>query len=311
MKAEAGDGLVAVVAVVGSINTDYLLRIEKRPRPGETVADAVLEVQGGGKGANQALAATKCGAHVDLVGRVGDDAMGAARVSKLEAHGLGVGRVLVTPGVASGIAVITLTPDGQNDIIVAPGANARLSPADVEEAAREVGRASVVLAQLEIPTETVVRTFELAGDKAYTVLNCAPFRPLPPETLRRLDVLVANELETAELSGQSVSSPEDALVAARAILKLGPRAVVVTLGERGAVVVSDDIATHVPAPTTRVVDTTGAGDAFTGALAAKLAAGASLAEAVPFGVAVASATTERLGAEAVVPERLTATSAGP
>ncbi|MDA8301793.1 MAG: ribokinase [Actinomycetota bacterium] len=307
----AGNGTQAgLVAVVGSVNTDYVMRVAHRPRPGETVTDAVLEVHGGGKGANQALAAAKCGARVELLSRVGDDPMGKARLEQLTEEGVGTTRVLVTPGVASGVAVITLTPDGENDIIVAPGAYARLSPADMEGASEQIGRATVLLAQFEVPMETVTRAVQLASGGAQVVINCAPFRPVPPAVLERADVVVVNELEAAQLSGLPVSSPEDVLAAAPRVLGLGPRAVVVTMGAQGAVVVSDDFSAHIPAPATNPVDTTGAGDAFAGALAATLAMGNTLLEAAKLGVVVGSATTEHVGAAAVVPQQVRRWSSG-
>jgi ribokinase len=291
------------VVVVGSVNTDYVMRVSRRPKPGETVTDAVLEVHGGGKGANQALAAVKCGAEVVLVARVGSDSMGRARVEELAGGGVRTTKVLVTPGVVSGVAVITLTPDGENEIIVAPGANARLAPADIEDASEQLVEAAVVLVQFEVPMEAVVRSVELAGHGTRVIVNCAPFRPMPPALLRRADIVVANELEAAQLSGLAVTSPQDALAAAEGVLRLGPRAAVVTLGGQGAVAASDGLSVHVPAPATNVVDTTGAGDAFAGALAARLAAGRDLLEAVHFAVAIGSATTEHVGAAAVVPHR--------
>ena len=293
-----------LVVVVGSVNTDYIMRVQRRPQPGETVADAVLEVHGGGKGANQALAAAVCGAEVELVARVGADAIGARRLEELAAAGVGTSRVLVMQGAASGVAMITLTPDGENEIIVAPGANGALSPSDMDKSGDLIAVADVLLAQLEVPMEAVVRSVQLVGPSAKVVLNCAPFRPLPAPLAARLDVLVANELEASALAGRTVDGVEDALAAGAELCRLGPRAAVVTLGPDGAVVVGPGLAVHVAAPATNVVDTTGAGDAFAGALAARIAAGEPLVDAVRFGVGVGSATTGRMGASAVLPEDL-------
>lgn len=289
------------MVVVGSVNTDYVMRVDRRPRPGETVTGGLLEVHGGGKGANQALAATKCGAEVELIARVGDDPMGKERVEQLEKAGVGTSGVLVTKGVASGVAVISVTPDGENAITVAPGANALLSAADVEAESGLLREAKVVLVQFEVTMDAVVRAAELASENAAVIVNCAPFRPVPAALLHRCDAVVANELEASQLAGVPISSPADALGAAGRVLTLGTRALVVTLGAQGAVVVSGEVAEHVPAPVTKVVDTTGAGDAFAGALAAALAAGQPLLESVRTGVAVGSATTEHLGAAAVLP----------
>jgi ribokinase len=293
-----------LVVVVGSVNTDYVMRVERRPHPGETVGGALLEVHGGGKGANQALAAAICGAEVELVARVGADAMGNARLAELNAAGVGTGRVLVTPGWASGVAMITLTPDGENEIIVAPGANGLLVQEDIDKVADLLTAADVLLAQLEVPVATVARSVQIVGARAQVVLNCAPFHPLPEELAGRVDVLVANELEAAALACRSVGGVDDAIEVGDDLRRLGPTAVVVTLGAQGAVVVGPGLAEHVAVPATKVVDTTGAGDAFAGALAARMAAGEPLVGAVEFGVAVGSATTERMGAAATVPAHL-------
>jgi ribokinase len=200
--------------------------------------------------------------------------------------------------------MITLTPDGENEIIVAPGANSCLSPADIEKTAVLLGLSDVLLAQLEVPLESVERAVRLVGQRAQVVLNCAPFRALPHELAVRLDVLVANELEAAALADRRVESVADALEVGQELRRRGPKAVVVTLGAEGAVVVAPELAEHIIAPATTAVDTTGAGDAFAGALAAWLAAGEALLDAVQFGVAVGSATTERLGATPIVPTHL-------
>lgn len=302
------------VVVVGSLNVDYVISVERHPRPGETVLDAQVEFHGGGKGANQASAAALCGARVDMVGRVGDDPMGASRRQELAALGVGTTHVLTTPGTATGLAFITVTRDGENEIIVASGANAKLCPADVDSAAGSFSAGSVLVAQLEVPVAAVARAAEIAGPSVWMVLNCAPFRPLPAELMARTDILVANEGEASELAGRPITAPEDVMAAAGPLLALGPRVVIVTLGPRGAVVVGPALAEHVAAPAARVVDTTGAGDAFVGALAARLSSagrgvtrsdgplpGRVLLEAVHGAVAVGSATTEQFGATAVVP----------
>jgi ribokinase len=303
MLAGADDKARAVV-VVGSVNADYVLRVARRPEPGETVADALLEVYPGGKGANQALAAARAGATVELVARVGDDPIGRSRVADLLAGRVGTAWVRPTPGERTGMAFITVTPDGQNAITVARGANACLLPSDVEDAADLLGEAAVLVVQLEVPLETVVRAVELAGPATAVVINCAPWRQLPEYLLKRTDLLVANENEGAALSGCLLPDPAGARRAASAIRSLGPRAVVITLGPAGAVLVAEDLDLVMPAPEAAVVDTTGAGDAFVGALSARLAASDGLADAVAFGVAVGTATTEQMGPVPIVPPDL-------
>ena len=289
------------VVVVGSINADQIVSVTRRPLAGETVGNATLELHLGGKGANQAVATARCGASVAMVGRVGDDEAGRAQQADLRAEGVDTAHVLVSEGVPTGLALVLLTPDGENSIVVVPGANACLTPADLDAAGSLIGGAAVLVAQLEVPMDAVSRAIELAGGDTVVVLNSAPFRTLPAELLAAVDVLVANEHEAAALTGRLVGNPEEALAAANEIVRLGARSATVTLGPLGAVAVSGTERAHFLAPKVDVVDTTGAGDAFVGALAARLAKGSGLLEAARFGVAVGSTTTSRRGARAVVP----------
>ena len=291
------------IVVVGSINADYVVRVARRPDPGETVADAVFEMHPGGKGANQAVAVALAGGEGSLVARVGDDGIGMTRIAELRAMGVGTDQILVTPGAGTGAAFITVTADGQNSIIVAPGANARLSPADLDSASDALAKASLLVLQLEVPIDAVSRAVELVAPSTIVVMNFSPASELPGVLMRRVDVLVANEGEAAWLSGDEVSSPQEALRAAKNIRELGIEVVVVTLGPAGAVVVGDDLAVHVPAPKVDVVDTTGAGDAFVGALAVSLALSLDLSEAVEMAVMAGSMTTQRVGAQPLMPRR--------
>ena len=293
------------VVIVGSINVDYVLSARCRPSPGETVSDAELAIHPGGKGANQAVAAALSGARVDLIARVGADSMGSSRVAELQGDDVGTEHVLTTPGVATGVAIITLTPDGENSIVVAPGANARLEPGDIEDAAELVGGADVLVAQFEVPIESVVRAAELVSANTTLLLNCAPYRALPPSLMKRADMVVVNEIEAGALLG--CKSPEDeeaAHSAAMAIQAMGPRSVVITRGAESVVAVTDGLSLRVPVPSVGAVDTTGAGDAFVGALAARLAIGEQCSEALGFAVAVGTATTEFIGAHPRVPNEL-------
>ncbi len=297
--------VVRSVVVVGSVNTDYVLRVGRRPGAGETVGGATLEVHPGGKGANQAVAAARYGAAVALVARVGDDDLGERRRVELEAEGVGTANLLSTAGASSGLTVITVTPDGENSIVVVPGANAELSPGDVGAAEADLAAASVLVLGLEVPMATVVRAAELAGPQTAVLLNAAPAQPLPTELPARVGVLIVNEHEACELAGIPVGGAVDARRAAAVLRERGAGAVVVTLGALGAVLLDASGAVeHVPAPTVHVVDTTGAGDAFVGALASRIAAGATLLEGVEAGVAAGSATTQVVGALAQVPPTL-------
>ncbi len=304
-----------LVVVVGSINADQVVRVERRPGPGETVGGASLELLPGGKGANQAVAAARCGATVAMVGLVGDDELGRAQLAALLAEQVEVSNVRATASAPTGLALVLLTPDGENSIAVVPGANERLTPADVELAAPLLGAAAVLVTQLEIPLEAVARAVGLAGDRTLVVLNCAPARILPASVLAATDVLVVNEHEAAALTGRGVQGAGGSLEAAAELLGMGPSSVVVTLGAEGAVVLDGarraagdegGEGARVAPPRVQVLDTTGAGDAFVGALAAALGRGWPLLDAVRFGVAVGSATTTRRGARAVVPTGLLA-----
>lgn len=253
----------APVTVVGSINQDVVIETPRRPRPGETVGGARVSLAGGGKGANQAVAAALLGAGVHLVGRVGDDPPAAVLRSGLVAAGVDVTHVLATPACPSGTAFVTVTPDGENAIVVAPGANERLGRPDVRRAAALLGRSALLVAQLEVPVEAVAAAVELAGPHTLVLLNAAPVRPLARGLLDRVDVLVVNEVEAAGLLGASTLPPEP-----HAYRGLGPAAVVVTAGAAGSHAYVDGRRIDCPAVAGAVVDTTGAGDAFVGALAA-------------------------------------------
>ncbi len=289
------------MVVVGSANVDYLISVDRRPVPGETVMARGLRTLGGGKGANQAFAAALAGAEVHFVACVGDDALGEQRMAELASVGVRTALVRRAAGSLTGLAFITVTPDGENDIIVAPGANAALGREDVDAAAHLLAGPCVLLAQLEVPHPATARAIELAGPQARVVLNLSPWRRLPAELLGRVDVLVVNEVEAAAMWGSPVGTVAEAMEAGRALRGAGPSAVVVTLGAAGAVAVADGLEEHVPSPPVEVVDTTGAGDAFAGALAARRALGYDLLEAVRYGAAMGSATTSRLGAQAVAP----------
>ena len=294
---------MADVLVVGSINQDFLLKVEKRPRPGETVTGAELSLHNGGKGANQAAAAALLGASVAMLGRVGDDDLGGPLVEALQEKGVDTALIAAAEGESTGAAFITLTPDGENAITVAPGANRRVRPEDVTAASEALGDAKVLVVQMEVSAETVGRAVEVAVEHGTRALvNLAPPMELPGEALEKLDPLVVNEHEAAFLLGGEVEGVEGALSAATGLLGLGPWSVVITLGPDGAVYTEGDSAEHVPSPEVNVVDTTGAGDAFVGALAVKLADGASLEEAVSYAVRAGAAAVTKEGAQGALPD---------
>jgi ribokinase len=289
-----------VVVVVGSINEDVELLVARAPKPGETLTAERTARRPGGKGANQAVAAARAGAVVRMIGRIGADPAGARMLEDLRSERVDTHAVAALPGVPTGTAYITVTADGENTIVLERGANARLSAGDVAAEGAAFAGAAVMLAQLEVPVDTVTAAVRAAHDAGVrAVVTLAPAQAVPDELLAGLDPLLVNEHEAGFLldddDGGGVT--DDAEECARRLLGLGPRSVVVTLGPAGAVVADGSSVWRQPAATVdEVVDTTGAGDAFAGALAAALAGGASLADAVGAGMAAGAQAVGRAGA---------------
>ncbi|MFJ9715101.1 ribokinase [Streptomyces sp. NPDC101213] len=295
--------------VVGSANADLVIGVERRPAAGETVLGSDLAVHPGGKGANQAVAAARLGARTALLARLGDDAYGRLLLDSQRAAGVDTAGVLAG-GAPTGIALITVDPSGDNSIVVSPGANGRLTPDDVRAAAGLVRASRVVSAQLEIPLETVVEVVRNLAPGSRFVLNPSPPRPLPDEVLAACDPLIVNEHEAKVIlggAGADDSGAGDAAVGdrpeewARALLAKGPKSVVVTLGSQGALVASAEGVEEVAAVKVDAVDTTGAGDSFTAALAWKLGAGSSLAQAAAYAARVGAVAVTRRGAQESFP----------
>ncbi|MFG2889238.1 ribokinase [Streptomyces sp. NPDC048248] len=288
------------VLVVGSANADLTVRVERRPGAGETVLGADLVESAGGKGANQAAAAARLGARTALLARVGGDAYGALLLAAQRAAGTDVGPVIVDEAARTGTAMIIVSPDGDNSIVVSPGANAALTPQDVGAAKDIIAGASVVSLQLEIPMESVRSAATLAQEAGTrVVLNPSPAPDgLAPELLAAADPLVVNEHEARRLSGLTDGEPAQW---AQALRERGARSVVVTLGGDGALVLDGSGVSRAPGVQVRAVDTTGAGDAFTGALATRLARGDSLPEAARFAVRVGAAAVTKPGAQPSYP----------
>jgi len=295
---------VKSVLVVGSSNTDMVLRVPRIPRPGETVLGGAFAMAGGGKGANQAVAAARAGARVTFVARVGEDVFGERAVAGFAADGIDTRFVLRTPGAASGVALIAVDERGENSIAVASGANERLSVADVEAAGEAFAAADIVLLQLESPLETVAAAVRLAGAKRVPViLNPAPARPLDEILLAGVTILTPNESEAELLAGVPVRDEEGARSAAAALRRRGPRTVIVTLGERGLYASAPGLEGPVPAFPATAVDTTAAGDVFNGALAVALAEKRPIGEALRFAQAAAAISITRPGAQPSAPTR--------
>ncbi len=287
--------------VVGSINVDLVVSVDRLPRPGETVTGGEFARHQGGKGANQAVAAARAGARVSFVGAVGDDDEGRAALNELRREGVDTGGIATLAGSHTGVALIVVDGTGENQIAVASGANAHVDGALVERALGDADLVSqrVLLINFEIPDEALLGAARHgAGHGMRVVLNPAPARPLPDELLALEPILLANAGEAAALTGE-----RDPAASAERLSAMTGRPAIVTLGERGALLNVEGETQLLPAPAVTAVDTTGAGDAFTGALAAELARGTAIEQAARFGVVAASLSVTRRGARAGMPRR--------
>lgn len=287
------------VAVLASFNMDLVMRAERAPLPGETVqGDFAMHL--GGKGFNQAIAARRLGAEVAVVGRVGDDQFGRMFLGALDREGIDARGVVVDREHGTGVAVITVTPDGENAIIQAPRANRALTAADV--AAVSLAGVDAALLQLETSDEAALAFAHAARHAgANVILNPAPARAVGEDMITACDVLVANQIEVRAIAGDQTGNAD--LPMATAMRNSGARCVVITRGARGALALKEQVQAEVPSPAVHAIDTTGAGDAFCAALAVRLAEGADLADAVRFACAAGAVACTRHGAEPSMPHR--------
>jgi ribokinase len=291
------------IVVLGSVNLDLVVPVERQPRPGETLIGGDRAYADGGKGGNQAVAAARLGADVAFVGRVGDDPEGERLRAALVEEGIDVSRLVTDERAPTGMALITVDPEGENAIVVSPGANGRVAAADVRAARELIAGADVLVLQHEVPAGAVEAAVDAAANAGVRViLNPAPARAVPALTLAKVAVLVPNRSELGVLCGAEEPTSVDAAGALAATLS-GPAAVVVTLGEEGALIVEAGERTLVEAPGAEPVDTTGAGDTFCGALAVALGEGELLADAVRFAVRAAALSVRAAGARAGMPRR--------
>ncbi len=285
------------ILVVGSINEDVMLLVPRAPKPGETLTAKQVTRRAGGKGANQAVAAARARAPVRMIGRVGRDGAGKRMLEDLRSEGVGTELVEALPDVATGTAYVTVTAEGENAIVVDPGANGRLSGEDVERQRDAFSGAAVMLAQLEVSVEAVSAAVRLAIEAGKRpIVTLSPAQDVPAALLTGLDPLLVNEHEAAVVLGGEETA-QDAQTAAERLLSLGPDSVVITLGAQGAVFADTTGVSRLSARTVdQVVDTTGAGDAFAGTLAAALAGGAALEDGVRAGLDAAAFAITREGA---------------
>jgi ribokinase len=291
------------IVVVGSANTDFVLRVPELPSKGETVLGNQFRVVRGGKGANQAVAAARLGAEVTFVARLGTDSFGDEALAAYKQEGIRTDFIIQDPDIHSGIALIMVNAKGENVIGVGPGANSHLSAENIQTASAAIEEADCVLLQLEIPLSVVQAAAEIAHrSKVKVILNPAPARELPREILQSVDYLTPNETEAAILAGQDPSGiGPDSLPRLASIL--GVPNLVVTLGSRGAAILQNGQTTQIPSFSITPVDTTASGDAFNGALAVALAKGESIAEAVRYANAAGAITATRPGAQPSLPTR--------
>jgi len=292
------------IVVVGSSNTDMVIRVPRIPRAGETLLGGEFLTAAGGKGANQAVGAARSGGKVALIARVGRDIFGDQAIAGLRRDGIDVSCVFRDKLTPSGVALIFVAKDGENSIAVAGGANAKLSPADVKKAARVIRSAALLVAQLETPLATVTAAVDVAVKAGVPIiLNPAPARPLPNSLLERITFLTPNETEAELLTGIKVTDEAAAAKACSTLRSRGVGTVILTLGSRGAFLADLDGQRLVPGFKVKTVDSTAAGDVFNGALGVALAEGRTVPDAVRFANAAAALSVTRLGAQPSAPTR--------
>jgi ribokinase len=292
------------IFVIGSSNTDMVIKADHLPQPGETILGGIFFMNPGGKGANQAVAAARLNGNVTFICKTGNDIFGKQSIQLFEAEGINTRFILSDDKNPSGVALITVDKNAENCIAVASGANATLTPKDIEKATAEIAGAAIVLMQLEIPVDTVnwVAAFA-AANNVKVILNPAPACELPEAFFKNTAIITPNKSEAEMLSGINIKDMDSAIQAANIIKQKGVATVIITLGDKGALVVTDTITEMITAPFVEAVDTTAAGDVFNGALAVAIAEGLPVLDAVTFACKAASISVTRMGAQASSPYR--------
>lgn len=292
------------IVVVGSSNTDMVIKAGHLPAPGETILGGTFLMNPGGKGANQAVAAARLGGKVQFVAKTGNDIFGRQSLQLFQEEGIDTTHIFADPKNPSGVALITVDAHGENCIVVASGANATLGPSDLQKAREAISSSSILLLQLEIPVEAVEFSVQLVAQSGgRIVLNPAPARPLPDSLLSRISIITPNKKEAEMLTDIVITGDDTAKQAAIRLAEKGISTVIITLGPRGALVYHEQRFTMVPAPEVQAVDTTAAGDVFNGALVVALAEGFEMIAAVAFACQAAAISVTRMGAQSSAPFR--------
>lgn len=292
------------IVVVGSSNTDMVIKTDHLPVPGETILGGTFFMNAGGKGANQAVAAARLGGSITFIGKTGDDIFGRQAVQSFKEEGIDTTYMVTDREQPSGVALITVDKNAENCIVVASGANATLSNHDIEPALEKITDATIILMQLETPLETISYVASMAsGNNVKVILNPAPACSLPDSLLQNVFILTPNQTEAAILSGIEITDLASAEAAAQIIRSKGVNIVIITLGARGALLVQEDLIQLVSSPIVEAVDSTAAGDIFNGALAVALAEEKEIICAIRFACKAAAISVTRLGAQASAPYR--------
>ena len=292
------------IAVIGSSNVDFIMKLSRLPRTAETITDGTFLQAFGGKGANTAVAVARAGGDTLFLGCLGEDVYAGQVLENLKADGVDPSRTFVDQGVATGAALIMLNDKGENYLAVAPGSNYRLTPERIRANADLIESAAMVLLQMEVPIETSNEILAIAGEKGTPVLfNYAPARGLEVPVGKAMTILAVNEIEAGALAGKDVKDADAAMAAAADLKGRGPEVVIVTLGAEGSVVVAEGVREVVPAFKVAAVDTTAAGDTFCGAFAVARVEGKSTPEAIRFANAAAALSVTRMGAQPSIPKR--------
>jgi ribokinase len=292
------------ITVVGSINVDLVINSDRMPLSGETIEGGGFQVISGGKGANQAVAVSRQGTATSFIGCTGDDDFGNSQKANLSDEKINTDLVSQVKGESTGVAVIIVEPDGNNRIILSPGANHKLTPDDIKDAEKKIAEADILICQLETPLETIKKALETAkANNTITILNPAPAVILDPTILSLVDYLIPNETEAEVLSGLKVKSIDDAKLAAKKISETCPGTIIITMGEAGVLTLADGKMDFAKAFPVKARDTTAAGDTFIGTLAAFLVQGNALGHAVEKAMAAAAISVTRVGAQTSIPDK--------